>query len=74
MIALRATSLIPMPNKTPKPEIITVSFRIMPTINRREAPRDFKIPISRVRSKIVVYIATRMTMKLNSIETMITVI
>ena len=46
-------ALVAIPNTTPKQDMITDSFRIMVRIKPREAPSDLRIPISRVRSRMV---------------------
>src|SRR5262249_24068419 len=53
--------LEPIPKKTPMAQTRVDSWKIRRTIYPLEAPSDLRMPISRVRSVIVVYIDRKIT-------------
>ena len=60
--AFSASKLMPMPNRIPTTASTAVSRSTTFTMYSLDAPMDFKMPISRVRSITAVYIAWKITM------------
>ena len=60
-MVLAITKLDPIPIRAPTPQMAADSWKINVTMNFLEAPKDRRIPISRVRSVIVVYIERKIT-------------